>query len=145
MPIWAGWYADAAGKGLHASGWLNNPSYHGYTEMLYQYTSTAANNGSGFAGLSANDPFWNISTGIILLLSRYLPIIGPVAIAGLMAQKKFTPEGSGTLKTDTGTFGMLVFAVKVIIAGPGIFPCSCLRTHCRSIGYEIELACILKD
>jgi len=115
------WFTDAAGK-HNASGWLNNPTYHGFTEMLYQYTSTSANNGSGFAGLSANNPFWNISTGIILLLSRYLPIIGPVAIAGSMAIKKFIPEGSGTLKTDTGTFGLLVFAVKVIIAALAFFP-----------------------
>jgi len=116
------WYADAAGKGLHASGWLNNPSNHGFSEMLYQYTSSSANNGSGFEGLADNNPFWNISTGIVLLFSRFLPIIGPVAIAGLIAKKKFIPEGGGTLKTDTGTFGLLVFAVKVIIAALAFFP-----------------------
>ena len=115
------WFADAAGK-HNASGWLNNPSYHGFSEMLYQYTSCSANNGSGFEGLADNNPFWNITAGIVLLFSRYLPIIGPVAIAGLMAQKKFIPEGSGTLKTDTGTFGLLVFAVKVIIAALAFFP-----------------------
>jgi len=115
------WFTDAAGK-HNASGWLNNPSYHGFTEMLYQYTSCSANNGSGFAGLSANNPFWNISAGGVLLFSRFLPIIGPVAIAGLLAQKKFIPVGSGTLKTDTGTFGLLVFAVKVIIAALAFFP-----------------------
>jgi potassium-transporting ATPase potassium-binding subunit len=116
------WYADAAGKGLHASGWLNNPSYHGFSEMLYQYTSSSANNGSGFEGLADNNPFWNISTGIVLLFSRFLPIIGPIAIAGLMASKKYVPESPGTLKTDTGTFGILVFAVKVIIAALAFFP-----------------------
>ena len=115
------WFADAAGK-HNATGWLNNPSYHGFSEMLYEYTSSSANNGSGFEGLGDNNPFWNISTGIVLILSRFLPIIGPVAIAGLLAQKKFIPESSGTLKTDTGTFGMLVFAVKVIIAALAFFP-----------------------
>ena len=115
------WFADATGK-HNASGWLNNPSYHGFTEMLYQYTSSSANNGSAFAGLSGNNPFWNISTGLVLLFSRFLPIIGPVAIAGLMAKKKFIPVSSGTLKTDTGTFGLLVFAVKVIIAALAFFP-----------------------
>ncbi len=115
------WFADAAGK-HNASGWLNNPSYHGFSEMLYQYTSSSANNGSGFEGLADNNPFWNITTGIVLLFSRFLPIIGPVAIAGLMAQKKFIPESSGTLKTDTGTFGLLIFAVKVIIAALAFFP-----------------------
>ena len=115
------WFADAAGK-HNASGWLNNQTYHGFSEMLYQYTSSSANNGSGFEGLADNNPFWNITTGIVLLFSRFLPIIGPVAIAGLMAGKKFIPEGSGTLKTDTGTFGLLVFAVKVIIAALAFFP-----------------------
>ncbi len=115
------WFADAAGK-HNASGWLNNPSYHGFSEMLYQYTSSSANNGSGFEGLADNNPFWNITTGVVLLFSRFLPIIGPVAIAGLMAKKKFIPAGSGTLKTDTGTFGLLVFAVKVIIAALAFFP-----------------------
>jgi K+-transporting ATPase ATPase A chain len=115
------WFADSAGK-HNASGWLNNPTYHGFTEMLYQYTSSSANNGSGFAGLTANNPFWNITAGVVLLFSRFLPIIGPVAIAGLMAAKKYIPEGSGTLKTDTGTFGLLVFAVKVIIAALAFFP-----------------------
>lgn len=115
------WFADAAGK-HNASGWLNNPSHHGFTEMLYQFTSASANNGSGFEGLADNNPFWNISTGIVLLFSRFLPIIGPVAIAGLIAQKKFIPTSSGTLKTDTGTFGLLVFAVKIIIAALAFFP-----------------------
>ncbi len=115
------WFADAAGK-HNASGWLNNPSYHGFSEMLYQYTSSSANNGSGFEGLADNNPFWNITAGIVLLFSRFLPIIGPIAIAGLMAGKKFIPESSGTLKTDTGTFGILVFAVKVIIAALAFFP-----------------------
>ncbi|MDX5481245.1 MAG: potassium-transporting ATPase subunit KdpA, partial [Hymenobacteraceae bacterium] len=66
-------------------GWLNNPGFHGFSEMLYEYTSSAANNGSGFEGLGDNTPFWNITTGFVLILSRYLPIIGPVAIAGIMA------------------------------------------------------------
>lgn len=116
------WYADAGGKGLHASGWLNNPSYHGFSEMLYEYTSSAANNGSGFEGLGDNNPFWNITTGIVLLLSRFLPIIGPVAIAGLLAQKKPVPEGPGTLRTDTITFGLVVFAVIAIVAALAFFP-----------------------
>ena len=90
--------------------------------MLYEYTSSAANNGSGFEGLGDNTPWWNISTGIILLLSRFLPIIGPLAIAGLLAQKKYIPESAGTLKTDTGTFGVVVFAVIAIVAALSFFP-----------------------
>lgn len=116
------WYADATGKGLNASGWLNNPAHHGFSEMLYEFTSASANNGSGFEGLGDNNPFWNITTGIVLLLSRYLPIIGPVAIAGLLAEKKYIPESAGTLKTDTATFGLVVFAVIAIVAALAFFP-----------------------
>lgn len=103
-------------------GWLNNPGFHGFSEMLYEYTSSAANNGSGFEGLGDNTPFWNISTGFVLILARFLPIIGPVAIAGLLTRKKFIPESAGTLRTDTGTFGIMTFAVIMIIAALAFFP-----------------------
>jgi len=101
---------------------LNNPGFHGFSEILYEFTSSAANNGSGFEGLGDNNPWWNISTGIVLLLSRFLPIIGPIAIAGILAGKKHVPESSGTLKTDTSTFGLMVFAVIFIIAALSFFP-----------------------
>ena len=101
---------------------LNNPGFHGLSEMLYEFTSSSANNGSGFEGLGDNTPWWNIATGFVLILSRFLPIIGPVAIAGLLAQKKFIPEGDGTLKTDTATFGLMVFAVIAIVAALAFFP-----------------------
>ncbi|MES2479596.1 MAG: potassium-transporting ATPase subunit KdpA [Bacteroidota bacterium] len=101
---------------------LNNPGAHGLSEMLYEFTSSAANNGSGFEGLGDNTPWWNISTAIVLILSRFLPIIGPVAIAGSLASKKYIPEGSGTLKTDTGTFGLMVFAVIALVAALSFFP-----------------------
>ncbi|MCO5231805.1 MAG: potassium-transporting ATPase subunit KdpA [Chitinophagales bacterium] len=101
---------------------ISNPGHHGFSQMLYEYTSSAANNGSGFEGLGDNTLFWNISTGIVLLLGRFLPIIGPVAIAGLLAEKKFIPESAGTLKTDTSTFGIMIFAVIAIIAALSFFP-----------------------
>jgi K+-transporting ATPase ATPase A chain len=104
------------------SGWLNNPGYHGFSEMLYEFTSASANNGSGFEGLIDNTPFWNIGTGIVMLLARYLPIIGPVAIAGSLAAKNYIPESAGTLKTDTPTFGLMVFAVICIVAALSFFP-----------------------
>jgi len=104
------------------AGWLNNPGYHGFSEMLYEYTSSSANNGSGFEGLGDGVPFWNITCGIVMLLSRYLPIIGPVAIAGILAKKKFVPESAGTLKTDTFTFGAMVFAVIAIVVALSFFP-----------------------
>lgn len=103
-------------------GWLNNPSFHGFSEMLYEYTSSAANNGSGFEGLGDNTYFWNFTCGIVLILGRYLPIIGQVAIAGLLASKKFVPESAGTLKTDTMTFAIMTFAVIFIVAALSFFP-----------------------
>ncbi|MGB4775911.1 MAG: potassium-transporting ATPase subunit KdpA [Daejeonella sp.] len=102
--------------------WLNNPGFHGFSEMLYEYTSSAANNGSGFEGLGDNTPWWNISTGVVLILGRFIPIIGPLAIAGLLAVKKSIPESAGTLKTDTTTFGLMVFAVIFIITALSFFP-----------------------
>lgn len=114
-------YLYANGPSTYA-GWLNNPGYHGFSEMLYEFTSASANNGSGFEGLGDNTPFWNISTGLVMLLARYLPIIGPVAIAGILAGKKFIPETAGTLKVDTVTFGIMVFAVIAIVAALSFFP-----------------------
>jgi potassium-transporting ATPase potassium-binding subunit len=104
------------------STWLNNPGYHGFSEMLYEYSSSNANNGSGFEGLGDGNIFWNVTTGIVILLGRFLPIIGPVAIAGLLAQKKFIPESTGTLKTDTLTFGVMTFAVIMILNALSYFP-----------------------
>ena len=101
---------------------LNNPGFHGFSEILYEYTSASANNGSGFEGLGDNTLWWNISTGFVLIISRFLPIIGPVAIAGLLASKKFVPESAGTLKTDTATFGFMVFTVIAIVAALAFFP-----------------------
>ncbi|UOQ78557.1 potassium-transporting ATPase subunit KdpA [Hymenobacter sp. 5516J-16] len=111
-----------AGNPTEYAGWLANPGYHGFSEMLYEFTSASANNGSGFEGLGDNTPWWNISTGVVLLLSRFLPIIGPVAIAGLLARKKYVPESAGTLPADTATFGVMVMAVIVIIAALAFFP-----------------------
>ncbi|SFF00357.1 potassium-transporting ATPase subunit KdpA [Thermoflexibacter ruber] len=111
-----------AGNPTEYAGWLANPGYHGFSEMLYEFTSSSANNGSGFEGLGDNTPFWNIACGLVMLLARYLPIIGPVAIAGILASKKYIPESNGTLKTDTATFGLMVFAVIAIVAALAFFP-----------------------
>lgn len=109
-------------------GWLNNSDAHGLSEMFYEFTSCAANNGSGFEGLGDNTWFWNFSCGIVLILSRFIPIVGQVAIAGLLAQKKYIPESAGTLKTDTVTFAIMTFAVIFIIAALSFFPAQALTT-----------------
>lgn len=104
------------------SAWLNNPSYHGFSEMLYEYTSANANNGSGFEGLGDNNIFWNVTTGIVLLLGRFLPIIAPIAIIGLLAKKKYIPESPGTLRTDSYTFGAMTLAVIIIVTALSYLP-----------------------
>lgn len=114
---------------------LNNPGFHGFSEMLYEFTSSSANNGSGFEGLGDNTPWWNISTGIVLLLSRFVPIIGPIAIAGYLAQKKYIPESAGTLKTDTATFGFMTLAVILLIAALSFFPALTLGPIAEQIQY----------
>lgn len=102
--------------------WLNNPSYHGFSEMLYEYTSANANNGSGFEGLGDNNIFWNVTTGIVLMLGRYLPIIAPIAIIGLLANKKYIPDSPGTLRTDSYTFGAMTLAVIIIVTALSYLP-----------------------
>jgi potassium-transporting ATPase potassium-binding subunit len=104
------------------SAWLNNPSHHGFSEMLYEFTSANANNGSGFEGLGDNNIFWNITTGIALIIGRYLPIIAPIAIIGLLANKKFIPESPGTLRTDSYTFGAMTLAVIIIVTALSYLP-----------------------
>ena len=103
-------------------GWLNNPSYHGFSEMLYEFTSSAANNGSGFEGLGDATPFWNIACGVVMLLGRFIPIIGPLAIAGSLASKKYIPESAGTLKVESFAFIAVLLSVIMIIAALSFFP-----------------------
>ena len=110
------------GWAVKPGAWLNNPSYHGFSEMLYEFTSANANNGSGFEGLGDNNIFWNVTTGIVLMLARFLPIIGPIAIIGLLANKKHIPDSLGTLRTDSVTFGVMTLVVIIIINALSFFP-----------------------
>lgn len=114
-------HGDAAWA-VQPKNWLNNPGFHGFSEMLYEMTSSNANNGSGFEGLGDNNVFWNVATGFVLLLGRFLPIIGPIAIAGLLGAKKYIPESAGTLKTDTLTFSLMTFAVILVLNALSYFP-----------------------
>jgi K+-transporting ATPase ATPase A chain len=98
-----------------ALAWLKNPGPHGFSEMMYEFSSAAANNGSGFEGLGDNTPFWNLSTGLVMLLSRYIPIIAPLALAGTLAAKPAAPETAGSLRADSAIFGFTLWAVVVIL------------------------------
>lgn len=109
-------------SGNAEAGWLANPSYHGFSEMLYEFTSSAANNGSGFEGLGDATPFWNILCGLCMLFGRFIPIIGPLAIAGSLASKKYIPESAGTLKIESPAFVAVLLSVIIIIAALSFFP-----------------------
>ncbi|MDN4620005.1 potassium-transporting ATPase subunit KdpA [Paenibacillus sp. PsM32] len=95
---------------------ISNPGYHGLTQALYEFTSSAANNGSGFEGLGDNTPFWNIMTGVVMFISRYFSMVTLLAVAGSLMAKKPVPETSGTLRTDQALFGGM-FIISVILVG----------------------------
>ncbi len=103
-----------------------NSGAHGFTEIMYEFTSAAANNGSGFEGLGDNTVPWNIATGIVMLVGRYVPIILPLAIAGSLAAKKTVPETSGTLKTDTVLFASIILGSVVFIGALLFLPVAVL-------------------
>lgn len=105
---------------------VHNPGAHGFTEILYEFSSSAANNGSGFEGLGDSTVPWNMSTGIVMLLARFIPIILPLAIAGSLAVKKPTPETTGTLRTDTPLFGMVILGSVVFIGALLFLPVAVL-------------------
>jgi K+-transporting ATPase ATPase A chain len=98
-----------------ALAWLKSPGPHGFSEMLYEFSSATANNGSGFEGLGDNTPFWNISTGLAMLFARYIPIIAPMALAGILGAKPAAPETAGSLRADSGIFGFTLWAVVIIL------------------------------
>ena len=101
---------------------ITNPGHHGLTQVLYEYASSAANNGSGFEGLADNTYFWNITTGLVMFFGRYLSIIIQLAIAGSLMAKQSVSESIGTLKTDTRTFTISLLMVVIIIAALTFFP-----------------------
>lgn len=105
---------------------LNNTGAHGFSEILYEFSSAAANNGSGFEGLGDNTPAWNIATGLAMLIGRYLPIIVPLAIAGSLMAKRRSAESAGTLSVEGPTFGVMLFIVILIFGALTFFPAAAL-------------------
>lgn len=104
------------------TGAMSNAGPHGFSEALYAYTSATGNNGSAFAGLSANVPFWNVTLGIACLIGRFLFIVPMMAIAGALAAKKIVPVSSGTFPTHGGLFVGLVIGTILIVGGLTFFP-----------------------
>ncbi len=101
---------------------ITNPGFHGLSQVLYEYASSAANNGSGFEGLADNTLFWNITTGLAMFFGRYLFIIIQMAIAGSLMKKSFVSESAGTLHTDTLSFAVILVFVVYIFAALTFFP-----------------------
>jgi potassium-transporting ATPase potassium-binding subunit len=101
---------------------LNNAGPHGFSEILYAFSSAAGNNGSAFAGLNANTPFYNLLLGLGMLIGRFGVIIPIMAIAGSMAKKKITPVSAGTFQTDNWLFIILLISVILIVGGLTHFP-----------------------
>jgi K+-transporting ATPase ATPase A chain len=124
----------------------NNPAAHGFSEIVYQFSSSSANNGSAFDGLGVtygfnNNPSpspearpWDIATGLVMLFSRYLPIVAPMAMAAALGYKKETPFGLGTLRDNTFTFGCLLFGTIVIIGALLFLPVAALGPLAEHFG-----------
>jgi len=125
---------------------VSNPGAHGFSQMLYQFSSASANNGSAFDGLGVTYGFWNnanpaptavawdIATGLVIIFSRFLPIIAPIAMASYLGQKKSSPFGLGTLRDDTPTFGILLFGTIVIIGALLFLPVAALGPVAEHFG-----------
>ena len=101
---------------------ITNPGFHGLSQVLYEFSSSAANNGSGFEGLADNTMFWNITTGLAMFFGRYLSIVIQLAIAGSLMKKRFVNESVGTLHTDTMSFSVILVFVIYIFAALTFFP-----------------------
>lgn len=112
-----------------------NPGLHGFSEVLYAFTSAAANNGSAFAGLNGNTVFYNVALGVVMLLGRYISIIAMFAIAGSLAAKPIIPASAGTLRTDTFAFGGVFVAVFIIVGALTFFPALALGP----IGEQLQM------
>ena len=101
---------------------LNNSGAHGFSEILYSYSSAGGNNGSAFAGFNANTVFLNLSLGLVMLFVRFLPIIGTLAIAGSLAKKKQIATTAGTLSTTNGMFVFLLIFIVLLVGALSFFP-----------------------
>ncbi len=99
-----------------------NAGAHGFTEILYAFSSAAGNNGSAFAGLNANTSFYDTSLGISMLVGRFLPIVAILALAGSLARKKKVPETAATLPTNSALFVGFLVGVVIIVGGLTFFP-----------------------
>ncbi|QGR00127.1 potassium-transporting ATPase subunit KdpA [Paenibacillus psychroresistens] len=113
---------------------MANQGFHGFTEVLYAFTSGAANNGSAFAGLTTNTDFYNVALGFVMLFGRYISIICMLAIAGSLAVKRIVPVSTGTLRTDTSLFTGILILVILIVGALTFFPAVAIGPIAEHLG-----------
>jgi K+-transporting ATPase, A chain len=101
---------------------ISNPGFHGVSQVIYEYASAAANNGSGFEGLGDNTLWWNLSASVSMLLGRYVPIAALLLLADGLSRKQTVPETAGTLRTDTVLFTSVTAGVILILGALTFFP-----------------------
>jgi potassium-transporting ATPase potassium-binding subunit len=101
---------------------ISNSGFHGISQVVYEYTSSAANNGSGFEGLGDATPFWNISTGVVMYIGRFFGLVTMLAVAGSLASKRMVPETIGTFRTDTSLFGVILIGTFFVVGALTFFP-----------------------
>ena len=119
---------------------VNNNGAHGFSEILYTYLSAVGNNGSAFAGITANTPYYNTTIGIAMMLGRYFMIVPLLAMAGSLARKKIVPVSAGTLATDTATFVFMLAAIVLLVGALEYFPALALGPvvdHLHMIGGKL--------
>lgn len=114
---------------------LNNVGPHGFSEILYEFSSSSANNGSGFEGLGDNTVPWNLATGIVMLLARFIPIILPLAIVGSLSTKRRSAESSGTLSVEGGVFATMLAATIIVVGALTFFPAATLGPIAEHVIY----------
>jgi len=114
---------------------LNNVGPHGFSEILYEFSSSSANNGSGFEGLGDNTVPWNLATGIVMLLARFIPIILPLAIVGSLSTKRRSAESSGTLSVEGGVFATMLAATVIVVGALTFFPAATLGPIAEHVIY----------
>jgi K+-transporting ATPase ATPase A chain len=125
---------------------ISNPGAHGFSQILFQFSSASANNGAAFDGLGVTyglvgntspSPMaipWDIATGLVMIFSRYLPIVAPIAMAAYLGAKKASPFGLGTLRDDSATFGILLFGTILIVGALLFLPVAALGPVAEHLG-----------
>lgn len=116
---------------------LNNGGAHGFSELLYAYSSCGGNNGSAFAGFNANTVFLNVSLGLVMLFARFIPVVGTLAIAGGLAQKKRIAATAGTLSTTNGMFVFLLIVIVLLVGALSFFPALALGPLAEFFGSQM--------